>query len=187
MTRRFDFKSTELLGLKLVKRHPIGDSRGLLERTYCVSEFEEAGLDKVIRQINRTVTREKGTIRGLHFQKPPAMEAKVVSCLQGCVFDVAVDLRDGSTTFGKWFGIELSRDNGLSLLIPEGFAHGFQTLEENCEMLYLHTADYTPAAEGGINALDPEIGIAWPLAVSVMSERDKGLPALDRHLEGLPA
>ena len=185
MNGRLELQPTRIAGLTLIKRKPLGDARGFLERLYCATELRAAGLTKSIRQINRTFTQRRGTVRGLHFQHAPAMETKIVSCLRGRVFDVAVDLRAGSATFLDWFGIELSADNGQTLMIPEGFAHGLQTLEDDCEMLYLHTEDYAAHAEGGLSALDPRIAIAWPLAITEMSTRDQTLPTLDHGFTGL--
>ena len=184
MTARFDFDRTALPDLLVIRRKPMGDNRGFLERMYCESEMREAGVSRSIRQINRTVTRARGTVRGLHFQRRPMAETKIVSCIRGRVFDVAVDLRAGSPTYLAWFGIELSADNGLSMLIPEGFAHGLQTLEDDCEMLYFHTADYAAAAEGGLNAMDSRIGIAWPVPCTEISDKDRSLPTVEEGFEG---
>jgi len=187
MSGRFAIHATPFAGLFVVERRPHTDERGYFERVYCAEELKSAGLDKPIRQINRTLTRTKGTIRGLHFQYPPHMEIKVVSCVAGAVFDVAVDLRKGSPTFLRWHGELLSADNRRTLVIPEGFAHGFQTLEGECEMLYLHTADYAANAEGGFNANDARLAIGWPLASAHRSERDAGLPSIPLGWEGIAA
>jgi len=162
MTDRFTPQATPLAGLTLVERHRIGDDRGFLSRLYCADALAAIGFDAPIAQINHTLTRRQGAIRGMHFQHPPHAEDKFVSVLRGAVFDVAIDLRAGSTTFLQWHGAELSADNARSLFIPKGFAHGFQTLTENCELIYLHTASYRQSAEGAINALDPRVGITWP-------------------------
>lgn len=127
---------------------------------------------KPLVQVNHTLTRRRGTVRGMHFQWPPHAETKFVSCLAGEILDVAVDLRRHSPTFLRWHGEILSVANQRSLLIPEGFAHGFQALTDDCELLYLHTAAYAPGAEGALNALDPRLAIAWPLPVTDRSERD---------------
>lgn len=170
------FHSTPLPSLYRIERRRVGDSRGFFSRFFDSAKFAEAGWDKPIVQINHTLTEAVGVIRGMHFQRPPHTECKFVSCLRGAVFDVALDLRAGSATYGQWFGTTLSAQNGESLLIPEGFAHGFQTLVPGCEMLYLHSAAYAPHAEGGVNALDPSLRIDWPLRVSTRSDRDIGLP-----------
>jgi dTDP-4-dehydrorhamnose 3,5-epimerase len=182
---RFDFQDTPLSGLKLVQRKPIEDTRGFFARFYCADEFRVAGLDKPIVQINQTFTRSKGTLRGLHFQRPPYAETKLVNCLSGAVFDVAVDLRANSPTFLRWHGEILSAENRRSLLIPEGFAHGFQTLTEDCELIYLHTAPFHAEAEGALNVADPALATAWPLAVSQLSERDRAHPFISPHFSGI--
>lgn len=182
---RFDFILTPLAGVKLVQRKTIEDQRGFLSRFYCADEFREAGMDKPIAQMNHTLTRTKGCVRGMHFQNPPHAEIKLVSCLHGEIFDVAVDLRRDSPTFLQWYGTLLSAQNGRSLLIPEGCAHGFQTLTEDCELIYLHTAAYHPESEGALNAADPRLGIAWPLAFSDISEKDRGHKLIEPYFQGI--
>ena len=140
---------------------------------------------KGIVQINHTLTVMRGTVRGLHFQYPPHAEIKIVSCLRGEVFDVAVDLRQGSPTFLQWHGEILSASNHRTLLIPEGFAHGFQTLSDDCELLYFHTAAYQPSAEGGLNAQDPKLNIFWPETVVELSSRDAGQPLVNEEFVGV--
>lgn len=182
---RFDFNSTPLQGLTLVQRKVIEDDRGFLSRFYCADEFREAGLNKPIAQMNHTLTRTKGTVRGMHYQNSPHTEAKVVSCLQGEVFDVAVDLRKNSPTFLQWHGAILSAKNRQSLLIPEGFAHGFQTLTEDCELIYLHSHTYHPESEAALNAIDPKLSIQWPLAITDSSERDKNHLFIEENFQGI--
>jgi dTDP-4-dehydrorhamnose 3,5-epimerase len=182
---RFDFSPTALSGLAVVERKPIADDRGFLERSWCAEEFHAAGWEMSIAQINHTLTRQCGTVRGMHFQHPPYAEIKLVTCFRGEIFDVAVDLRRNSPTFLKWHGEVLSATNHRSLLIPEGFAHGFQTLTDDCELLYLHSAPYCQGAEGALNAGDPRLGIAWPLAIAEMSDRDRGHPMLGTDCEGI--
>jgi dTDP-4-dehydrorhamnose 3,5-epimerase len=182
---RFDFIPTPLAGLKLVQRKSIEDQRGFLSRFFCADEFREAGMDKPIAQMNHTLTRTKGSVRGMHFQNPPHAEIKLVSCLHGEIFDVAVDLRSDSPTFLHWHGAILSAQNRASLLIPEGFAHGFQTLTEDCELIYLHTASYHPESEGALNAADPRLGIAWPLAVTDISEKDWNHKLIEQDFQGI--
>ena len=172
MNNRFQVSDTPLNGLSVVERLPIGDQRGYLERMYCSENLREAGLQVPIAQINHTFTKIAGMVRGMHFQVPPNSDTKLVSCMRGEVFDVAVDLRAGSRTFLRWHAETLSDQNHRSLLIPAGFAHGFQTLTNDCEMLYFHTAFYVPAAEGAVSPADPCIGISWPLPLGAMSERD---------------
>lgn len=166
---------TPLAGLSRVQRLRKGDTRGFFSRFFDAASFADAGWPGQVEQMNHTRTDRARTVRGLHFQREPHAEWKYVSCLAGSVFDVAVDLRADSATRGHWFGTVLSAENGESLLIPAGFAHGFQTLVDGCELLYLHSTRYAPHAEGGIDALDPTLGIAWPLPVSVRSDRDMGL------------
>lgn len=182
---RFDFHSTPLSGLTVVQRRPIEDSRGFFARFFCADEFRQAGFTKPIAQINHTLTRKKGAVRGLHFQWPPHAEAKVVSCLKGDIFDVAVDLRRGSPTFLSWHGEILSAENRKSLLIPEGFAHGFQTLTDDCELLYLHSASFHPESEGALNVSDPKLAIAWPLAMAELSERDRTHSFIGADFDGV--
>ena len=181
---RFDFLTTPIAGLTLVQRLRLEDSRGFLSRFYCADEFEAAGVQQSIVQINHTLTRCKGTVRGMHFQLPPHAETKFVSCLHGEVYDVAVDLRKSSSTFLQWHGVLLSAENQCSFLIPEGFAHGFQALTDDCELIYLHTAAYQPAAEGAVNANDPRLAITWPLDIAEMSDRDRSHPLLAAEFEG---
>jgi dTDP-4-dehydrorhamnose 3,5-epimerase len=183
--KRFDFHPTSLVGLWVIQRNPITDKRGFFCRFFSTEEFLSAGLKKPIVQINHTYTVKKGAVRGLHFQYPPHAEFKIVSCLRGEVYDVAVDIRKGSPTFLHWHGEMLSAENQRSLLIPEGFAHGFQTLEDNCELLYLHSEAFHPQAEGALHVADPRIGIVWPIAVEELSERDRSHPFIDSNFEGL--
>ena len=182
---RFDIIDTTLAGLKIVQRKPIADDRGFFARFYCAEEFKVAGLCKPVTQINHTLTKRLGAVRGLHFQYPPHAEAKVVSCIRGKIFDVAVDVRRGSPTFLKWYGDILSSENQNSLLIPEGFAHGFQTITADCELLYLHTADYSADAEGALHHADPQIGISWPLSVTELSAHDQNHPYVDESFLGV--
>lgn len=173
MSNRFNIKSTQLEGLFTVTRKPLGDSRGYLERFFCCEDLESLFEGRKIVQINHTLTSERGTLRGLHFQTPPFAESKLVSCVKGEVYDVAVDLRRDSPTFLKWHSEILSGTNFHSLFIPEGFAHGFQTLTNDCEMIYLHTEKYEADAERGLNVFDPLIAIDWPLALTEQSQRDQ--------------
>lgn len=174
-----------LAGLKRVTRQRLGDERGFLARLFCAEELAPAGWKKPIVQINHTYTAKRGTLRGMHYQRPPHAEMKLVSCIRGEVFDVAVDLRAGSPTFLQWHAETLSADNGRALLIPEGFAHGFQTLSDDCEMLYLHTAAYAPDAEAGLRVDDPRLAITWPLPVADMSARDRAHPLLTSQFNGM--
>lgn len=182
---RFAITDTPLGGLKVVERRRLSDARGFLSRLFCTEELRAAGWSKAIAQINQTLTRARGAVRGLHFQHPPHAEMKLVNCIRGKVFDVAVDLRRGSPTFLKWHGVELSEDNGRALLIPEGFAHGFQTLMPNSELLYFHSCAYAPASEGAIHVEDQRVGVTWPLPLAELSERDRRHPLLPPSFDGI--
>ena len=176
---------TAIKDLLVIEREPKGDSRGYFERLFCEVELKEQLKNRRIEQINHTLTKNKGTLRGMHFQYPPHDEAKIVSCLQGEVFDVAVDLRFGSPTFLHWYSVTLSEENFRSFYIPYGFTHGFQTLTDNCQMLYFHTEKYHAGSEGGISYKEPRIGINWPLPVTEISERDKQHALLEQEFAGL--
>lgn len=182
---RFTISNTPLADLKIVERQQMGDERGFLARLFCAEELAAAGWTQPIAQINHTSTQQKGSVRGLHFQHPPHAEMKLVSCLRGAIWDVAVDLRAGSPTFLQWHAEELSAANCRALLIPEGFAHGFQTLCDGCELLYLHSKAYTPAAEAGLHARDPALAIGWPMAITGFSIRDDQHPMLGPLFEGV--
>jgi len=185
MSNRFDIIATPLQGLAVVQRKPLGDARGYLERVFCAEDLSVVFAGRPVSQINHTLTAGAGTVRGMHFQLPPHAEFKLVSCLRGEVFDVAVDLRKGSPSFLQWHAEVLGADNHRSLAIPEGFAHGFQTLTPDCEMLYLHTAPYAPGFEGALNARDPLLGIRWPLPISGLSPRDNNHPMLTDRFHGI--
>lgn len=169
----------------LIHRKSIEDSRGFFSRFYCADDFRETDLNKPIVQINHTFTIRKGAVRGLHFQYPPHAEAKVVSCLKGEIFDVAVDLRQGSPTFLRWHGEILSAGNHRSMLIREGFAHGFQTLSEDCELIYLHFAPFHSEAEGAFHVRDSKLAIAWPLTITELSDRDRAHPLIAADFSGI--
>ncbi|PVB62264.1 dTDP-4-dehydrorhamnose 3,5-epimerase [Labrenzia sp. 011] len=155
-----------------------GDSRGFFARMFCREEFRRHGLTGVWEQCNMSHSAEKGTLRGMHFQRPPKADAKLVKCMRGAVFDVIVDLRKGSATFGQWTSVMLSSEGGEMIYIPAGFAHGFQTLTPDAELLYFHSHSYSPEHEGGVHHMDAEVGIAWPLEIGTLSERDRNLPPL---------
>ena len=182
---RFGIHPTPLAGVVCVQRQAAPDARGFFSRFYCAEEFAGAGFTKPVAQINHTLTRRAGAVRGLHFQKPPHAEAKVVSCLRGEVWDVAVDLRTGSPTFLQWYAQVLSAANFQSLVIPEGCAHGFQALTDDCELVYLHSAAYHPASEGALNVADPRLAIHWPLPMTELSDRDRTHPMIDQHFQGI--
>jgi dTDP-4-dehydrorhamnose 3,5-epimerase len=182
---RFTVSDTPLQGLKVVQRHPIGDARGLFSRLFCNEELSVAGWTKPVAQINHSYTAQRGTVRGLHFQRPPDAEMKLVMCLKGEVWDVAVDIRAGSPTFLRWHAQQIDADNGIALLIPEGFAHGFQTLRDDVHLVYCHSASYSAAAEEGLSVTDPRIGIDWPLAITGRSSRDASYPLLGAGFAGV--
>ncbi len=184
MASRFESTDTPIKGLTLLQRRPMGDHRGYLVRMFCQQELDEWIPGTTVVQINHTFTARRGTLRGMHFQFPPHAETKLVSCLRGKVFDVAVDLRRTSATFLQWHGEVLSAENHRTLVIPEGFAHGFQSLEDDCEMLYFHTAFFRAEAEGGLNATDPRLDITWPLPITERSARDSGHPMVDDNFTG---
>ena len=181
----FTLHETPIGGLKVIERHSIADSRGLFERMFCHESLGQLLQGKTVRQINRSFTKRKGTVRGLHFQYPPNAETKIVTCLRGKVCDVAVDLRKGSPTFLDYNVVLLTEDNQRSYLIPEGFAHGFQTLTSDCEMLYLHTTDFAEKFEGALNAKDPRLAIDWPEPMTDCSERDLNHPMLKDDFKGV--
>lgn len=185
MNSRFNILDAKLRDLKVIQRNPIGDERGYFERLFCSKEFTAMIRNKNIVQINHTLTVKQGTVRGMHFQYSTHSEIKIVSCVRGKVFDVAVDLRHGSSTLLQWYSQDLGADNHISMLIPEGFAHGFQTLEDNCEMLYFHTAAYQATAEGGINAQDPMLAICWSQLITELSDRDRSHPMLQHDFWGI--
>ena len=182
---RFTFFDTPLVQLKIVEGQRLEDARGFLSRLFCSADLTIAGWHKPIAQINQTCTPKQGTVRGLHFQHAPYGEMKLVTCLRGAVWDVAVDLRGESATFLQWYGLELSASNCRALLIPEGFAHGFQTLADDSELLYLHSTAYTPEAEAGLNPIDPRLSIDWPLDIAEISERDAKHLMLDDQFKGV--
>lgn len=164
--------------LLMVYRHRYEDERGSLDRLFAVDELASLGIHHQPVHINLTRTTHVGTVKGLHMQIEPYKEAKLITCISGRIFDVAVDLRPKSPTYGQWFGSELSPDKPESLLIPEGFAHGMQCLEANSLVHYVHSVAYSPTAESGVNPLDPDIAVAWPLPPRYLSQRDKLLPWL---------
>ena len=182
MIKKFNFVSVLIDGLYIVQNNSIKDERGSFCRYFCAEEFSRIGFNKSIVQINHSITKKKGTVRGFHFQKAPHTETKIVSCLRGRVFDVAIDIRMDSPTFLQWHAEELSENNNKSMYIPDGFAHGFQTLEDDCELLYLHSEFYNPGAEDSINVLDSKISIEWPLNITQISKRDSTQPMIDINI-----
>jgi dTDP-4-dehydrorhamnose 3,5-epimerase len=178
---------TTLSGVSVVESIPFVDYRGFFSRLYCEKELEAFLGNRHIVQINHSCTRTVGAIRGLHYQISPHAEMKFVRCLKGRVWDVAVDLRRNSPTFLQWYSEELSFDNAKMLIIPEGCAHGFQVLEPDSEILYLHTHFYTPEYEAGIPYNDPILNIEWPLPITDVSARDSFHPAITPDFKGIAA
>ena len=178
-----EFLPTSIAGAFEVRLKVHGDARGRFKRHYCEREFDRQGLPTRWVQANHSITVGRGTVRGLHYQRPPAAEDKLVSCTLGRAFDVAVDLREGSPTFLRWARVEI--DEATMFFIPKGCAHGFQTLEEETHLLYLHSEYYAPEAEGGVRFDDPRVAVEWPLPIANLSERDRAFPLLDHDFEGL--
>ena len=171
------FTETAIAGVFLVELEPRGDDRGFFARAFCAEEFAAHGLETRWVQANVGHSNRAGTIRGLHYQAPPHAEAKLVRCTAGAVFDVAVDVREESSTYLQWYGTELSARNGSMLYLPEGVAHGYQSLTDDAETYYLVSAAYAPAAERGLRWDDPALGIAWPhLDAPILSDKDAGWP-----------
>ncbi|WP_167632342.1 dTDP-4-dehydrorhamnose 3,5-epimerase [Mariprofundus ferrooxydans] len=169
----------------VVETNRIRDHRGAFARLFCENELAAVLGERHVAQINHSCTSGPGAVRGMHYQFAPHAEMKMVRCIKGRVWDVAVDLRLGSPTFLQWHAVELSAENDLMMVIPEGCAHGFQVLEAESELLYLHTACYAPASEGGVRHDDPLIDIRWPMAVTDISDRDRLHPLLDEHFSGV--
>lgn len=178
-------ENTLIEGLNVVTPEPFSDDRGLFGRVFCQKEFSKIKENLVIEQINHSLTKQKGAIRGMHFQYPPHDEIKIVRCTKGKIFDVAVDLRKGSKTFLKWHGEILSSENMKLLVVPEGFAHGFQALEDDSEIIYFNTRFYNKDSEGALKFDDPKIGISWPLAMTNISEKDALHPYIDEKFDGV--
>jgi dTDP-4-dehydrorhamnose 3,5-epimerase len=172
-------------GLKLIERHMLGDSRGHLTRLFCAEELSEAGWTMPIAQINHTHTSKRGAVRGMHYQRPPYSEMKLVSCIRGELLDVVVDLRSESSTYLQSHAELLSAKNGKALLIPEGFAHGFQALTDDVELIYCHSVIYVADAEAGISPRDEKLGIEWPLQITEISDRDNRHPPIDECFKGI--
>ncbi len=171
------FRETPVSGAFVVELEPVGDERGFFARSFCADEFRAHGLEPAVVQCNISLNSKKGTLRGLHWQQAPKQEAKVVRCIRGSLFDVVADVRTDSPTSGRWLGVELSAENRLSVFVPPGCAHGFQTLEDNTEILYLMSEFYAPEEARGLRYDAPLFGIEWPLPVAVISENDLRWPS----------
>lgn len=179
------FNETPLKGSYVIELQPHADDRGWFARTFCKEEFSRIGHDKEWLQLNHSYTKNRGLVRGIHYQLPPLGEIKLVRCIAGEIYDVIVDIRKNSSTFLKFFGLELSAENKKMMYIPEGFAHGFQTLTEDCELIYHHTAMYTPAMEAGLRYDDELLGIQWPIPITAMSQKDRAHDYLDKDFKGI--
>ena len=178
------FHATPLKGAYTIELEKRGDDRGFFARFFCEKEFEAAGIAFPIAQINNSLTEKAGTLRGMHYQLPPAAEIKVIRCIRGALYDVIIDLRPDSPTFGKWFGAELNAENRLMMYAPMGFAHGFMTLTDNTEAFYLTNAFYAPQEERGIRFDDPRFGVVWPQAPVDISAKDRVWPDFDPAFHG---
>lgn len=170
------FQTTTLEGAWLIQLEPARDSRGFFARTFCVEEFAAQGLETNYPQHSISFSEHKGTLRGMHYQQEPHSEVKLVRCIKGAIWDVIIDIRPNSQTYRRWQGFELSESNGTQLYIPKGFAHGFQTVSVDVEVSYLISEPYTATAAVGIRYDDPTFAIAWPLPVSVISDKDARWP-----------
>jgi dTDP-4-dehydrorhamnose 3,5-epimerase len=179
------FTETMLKGGFVIDINPFEDERGWFARTFCKEEFKKIGYVGEWVQLNHSFTKQKGTIRGMHYQMPPFSEIKLVRCIAGAAFDVIVDIRKNSRTFLHWVGVELSAKNKKMIYIPEGFAHGFQAMEDGTELIYHHSVFYKPNVEGGLKYDDPKLNINWPLDAINISERDKNHTLLTNNFIGI--
>jgi dTDP-4-dehydrorhamnose 3,5-epimerase len=179
------FIKTPLQDAYLIELTPFKDERGQFARIFCMSEFAQIGHTKPFVQINHSMNIKKGTLRGMHFQHGPHKEIKLVRCIAGTIYDVIIDLRKDSPTFLQYFGVELSRENNLMLYVPEGFAHGFQTLDDDSDLLYHSTAFYTPLAEGAVRYNDDKINIKWKIDVTNISNKDLHVENISKNFQGI--
>jgi dTDP-4-dehydrorhamnose 3,5-epimerase len=177
------FTETAVVGAFVIDPEPFSDERGSFARVFCAHEFEEHGLEPRIVQSNLSVNHQAGTLRGLHYQRAPHEETKLVRCIRGALFDVVVDLRPGSPSYRRWVGVELTADNQRALFVPRGCAHGFQTLVDDTEAIYDVSAMYAPDHEGGAHHADPAFGIEWPLPVASISDKDRSWPFLEAEAQ----
>jgi dTDP-4-dehydrorhamnose 3,5-epimerase len=170
------FTETILKGAYIIEIKKLEDERGFFGRSWCANELNDFNLKAGIKQANVSLSKKKGTLRGMHYQNDPYQETKLVRCTRGAIFDVIIDLREDSPTYKQWIGVELTQDNYKMLYVPEDFAHGFVTLQDNCEVNYLVTQFYVPGAEAGIRWDDPQFNINWPVKPVVISEKDSNHP-----------
>jgi dTDP-4-dehydrorhamnose 3,5-epimerase len=187
MSDRFTHIHEPLPGLHIFERIRMGDGRGYLERVFDMESSGNMLPFATVAQVNRTVTARAGTVRGMHFQRSPYAEIKLIHCTRGSVFDVAVDLREGSPTYLQWHGEVLSADNLRCMRVPEGFAHGFQSLHADSELIYVHSQPYRPEAEDGVQPLDPRLAITWPMEISLISQRDSSHRLIGAAFQGVVA
>ena len=185
MKQMLRINPTLINGVSVIDTNTITDSRGGFLRAFCINELAPVLGSKTIKQINISNTKEKGSFRGLHFQRQPACEIKFVRCLKGRVWDIALDLRKGSQTFLKYFCAELSSENKKMMVLPEGVAHGFQTLDDECELLYLHTEVFSPQLEDGVRWNDPMIQLKLPLSITQISKKDETYELLSNNFDGI--
>jgi dTDP-4-dehydrorhamnose 3,5-epimerase len=180
------FKKTPLADAYVIDLDKKGDDRGFFARFFCTDEFKQHGLDANFVQVNNSLSANKGTLRGMHYQLHPKAESKLVRCIKGSLYDVIIDLREHSPTFGQWYGHELTADNRSMMFVPKGFAHGFITLEDNTEALYLVSEFYAPDLERGLRWSDPQFNIQWPIKPVIVSDKDENHPNFhpDYHLKG---
>lgn len=179
------FHASPLEGVLLVEQERHGDSRGFFARSFCEHEFEEAGIESRFVQINNSLSSRRATLRGFHYQLPPAAEVKVVRCVRGALWDVVADLRPASPTFGRWFAAELNAENRLMMIVPRGCAHAFLTLTDDVEVFYLVSDAYAPALERGLRWNDPWLSVDWPLQPAEISAKDAAWPDFDPAFHGI--
>ncbi len=179
------FHATPLAGAYVIELDLRGDDRGFFARLYCQKEFAEVGLEPQLVQINNSLTRQRGTLRGMHYQLPPAAEVKVVRCIRGALYDVIIDLRPDSPSFAHWFGAELTAENRKMMYVPRGFAHGFLTTADDTEAFYLVSAFYSPELERGLRFDDPRFAVKWPFPPLEVSEKDRSWPDFDTDFHGV--
>lgn len=182
---RFEVQTTYIDGVYIIKAKPIGDERGYFERFFCSEEFKSIGFNVPVAQINHSFNKTAGCVRGIHFQWPPYNEMKLIRCIKGEVYDVAVDLRKGSPTYLKYYGVNLSEVEHNYLLLPNGIGHAYQSLTDASELIYMVSEYYSPKADAGINPLDPAVGIRWPLPISEISDKDKNRGFIDNKFTGI--
>jgi dTDP-4-dehydrorhamnose 3,5-epimerase len=170
------FTNTKLVDAYIIELEKRYDDRGFFSRSWCQKEFADHGLNPSLVQVNISYNKKCGTLRGMHYQLKPFQESKLVRCVRGAIYDVIIDLRQSSSTYQQWLGVQLTADNYKMLYVPEGFAHGFQTLEDNTEVTYQVSEFYAPQFEGGVRYDDPAFGIFWPVDVQVISDKDRNWP-----------